>query len=238
MAPLPYVNPDDSLWSWLAFDLRRYREVNGQTQTEVARIIGVSKQQVHNIESGIRKLHRKQAEILDALWGTAGHFARLLKFAKAGHDPNWFKAFVAYESRAHTIKTYTLAVVHGLLQTPDYARALLAAGGVANIGASLDARMARQEILSRPSPPEMWVLMNESVLDQPVGGPSVMRRQLAHLLEISERPGMWLRVIPRRVGAHMGLDGAFTVYSTQAEEVAYLEAFGGGRLAEDSSEVG
>ncbi|MFF5262420.1 Scr1 family TA system antitoxin-like transcriptional regulator [Actinomadura viridis] len=237
MAPLPYVNPDDSLWSWLAFDLRRYREVNGQTQTEVARIIGVSKQQVHNIESGIRKLHRKQAEILDAIWDTAGHFARLLKFAKAGHDASWLKTFVEYEVKTLAIKAYALAVVDGLLQTPEYARALLVAGGLGNVDAAVDARMARQDVWSAKNPPEMWVLINESALRQPVGGPEVMRGQLAHLLAVSEWPNVWLRVVPRRAGAHMGLDGPFTLISTKREEVAYFEACGGGRLEQDSVEV-
>ncbi|MFI0357479.1 Scr1 family TA system antitoxin-like transcriptional regulator [Actinomadura sp. 9N407] len=235
MAPHPGVNPDDSLWSWLAFDLRRYRECRGMTQLDVAKIINVTKQQVHNLESGIRKPNKSQTQLLDLAWDTGGHFTRLRKFAEAGHDPHWFRTFVQYEARAKIIKTYTLSVVHGLLQTPDYARALLVAGGLQNVDVAVEARMARQEVLAQA--PDIWALINEAVLDQPVGGPAVMRAQLAHLLEFSRRPNAWVRVVPRRVGAHMGLDGSFTVISTRSETVTYLEAFGGGRLAQETAEV-
>ncbi|MFB4319581.1 helix-turn-helix transcriptional regulator [Actinomadura sp. 21ATH] len=235
VAPHPGVDPDDSLWSWLAYDLRRYRECRGMPQSQVAKIIHVTKQQVHNLESGIRKPNKDQVKALDAVWDTGGHFARLRKFAEAGHDPDWFRAFTQYEAKARSIKTYTLSVVHGLLQTPDYARALFVAGGLQNVDAAVEARMARQEVLTRS--PEIWALLNESVLDQPVGGAAVMRAQLAHLMEFSERPNAWVRVIPRRVGAHMGLDGSFTVISTRSETVTYLEAFGGGRLAQETAEV-
>jgi transcriptional regulator with XRE-family HTH domain len=219
----------------MAFDLRRYRELRGLTQTQVGKIIRVTKQQVHNLESGIRKPNKGQTEALDEAWDTGGHFTRLRKFAEAGHDPNWFRTFTRYEAKARVIKSYTLAVVHGLLQTPDYARALLDAGGVDDVDAALEARMARQEVLTHE--PEIWALINEAVLDQPVGGAAVMRNQLAHLLEFSQRPTALVRVVPRRAGAHMGLDGSFTVISTASERVTYLEAFGGGRLAQETAEV-
>lgn len=237
MAPMPGIDPDDSLWSWLAFDLRFYREGRGLTQAEVGKILDVTKQQVHNLESGIRKPNKMQARSLDAAWGTGGHFARLRKFAEEGHDPDWFRTFVLYEARACVIKAHTTSIVHGLLQTPDYARALLVAGHIGDVEAALAARMARQEVLERQQPPEMWALINESALEQPVGGPGVLRRQLAHLLDVSCSPNVILRVVPRRVGAHMGLDGSFTLISTRSERVAYLEAFGGGRLAQESAEV-
>ncbi|MGI5207403.1 helix-turn-helix domain-containing protein [Spirillospora sp. CA-108201] len=237
MAPMPGIDPDDSLWSWLAFDLRFYREGRGLTQAEVGKILGVTKQQVHNLESGIRKPNKTQAQTLDAAWGAGGHFARLRKFAEEGHDRNWFRTFVLYEARACIVKAYSSSIVHGLLQTPDYARALLVAGHVGDVEAALAARMSRQAVLGTEHPPEMWVLINESALEQPVGGPAVMRRQLAHLLEVSRSPNFVLRAVPRRVGAHMGLDGSFTVISTRNERVAYLEALGGGRLAQESAEV-
>ncbi|MFB4306592.1 Scr1 family TA system antitoxin-like transcriptional regulator [Actinomadura sp. GTD37] len=237
MTPLPGINPDESLWSWLAFDLRFYREARGLTQAEVGKIIGVTKQQVHNLESGIRKPSKTQTRTLDAAWGTGGHFSRLRKYAEEGHDLNWFRAFVLYEARARSIRTYTSSVIHGLLQTPEYARALLVAGYVDDVDAAFAARMSRQEVLARPQPPDVWALINESALDQPVGGPEVMRRQLAHLLEASRLPNVVLRAVPRRVGAHMGLDGSFTVISTKGENVAYLEALGGGRLAQESADV-
>jgi hypothetical protein len=128
-----------------------------------------------------------------------------------------------------------LAIVHGLLQTPDYARAPLISGGVKNVDAEVEARMARQEVLTQA--PEFWALINEAVLGQPVGGAMAMRAQPAHILEFSYLPNAWVRVVPRRIGAHMGLDGSFTIISTRSETVTYLEAFGGGRLAQETAEV-
>lgn len=235
MAPLPYIYPDDSLWSWLAHDLRLYRERRSETQTQIGRVAGVTKQQVHNWESGYRKPDLDETRTLDRHWDTAGHFTRLRRFAEAGHDPDWFRSFLRYEKQAMKINSYTLSVIHGLLQTPDYARALLEAGGVDDVDAHVHARMARQEVLSRGL--EFWALVNQSVLDQPVGGARVMRQQLAHVLEFSQRPKVVLRVVPRRVGAHVGLDGAFTIIRTRTETVAYVDAHKEGRLAQAGEDI-
>jgi hypothetical protein len=105
-----------------------------------------------------------------------------------GHDPDWFRQHVDIEDRASVIKSWENAWVPGLLQTEDYARATLQAGGVRDLEEVLAARMRRQEIFNRDDPPVMWSLLWEPVLEIPVGGKAVMRAQLAHLLEMSEGP--------------------------------------------------
>ena len=98
-------------------------------------------------------------------------------------------------------------------------------------------RMARQESLTREPPPVLWVLITENVLDWPMGGPEVMREQLAHLLEVSERPNIGIRVIPKLAGAHFGVDGSLKIMTSPSGDVAYTESPGGERLVSSRLEV-
>ncbi|TDC40748.1 XRE family transcriptional regulator [Actinomadura sp. KC345] len=136
------------------------------------------------------------------------------------------------------ISPYSALVVPGLLQTPDYARALLVGARVVdNVEEVLERRLARQQVLSGHQPAELWTLIKESALLDPIGGPEVMRAQLAHLLEMSERPNVVVRVVPREIGAHPGIDGSFTLLVTPAGDVARSDAVGGGRVVTDPAKV-
>lgn len=233
-----HINPDESLWHWMAFDLRQYRQTRGASLTDVGAIMGVARQSVSNFEAMRRRPGVEHVKPLDATWKTNGHFLRLLTFARLNHDPNWFREHIELEARALTLKIFEPLVVPGLLQTPDYARVALAAGSAPDIERALEARLARQEILTRPNPPRTWALLDEGVIDRPVGGPKVMRAQLAHLLEMSELPQVVLRILPRTAGYHVGLDGGFKIMLVSPEgEVAYTEAAEGGRLVLDGSGV-
>jgi hypothetical protein len=184
------------------------------------------------------RLDDDQAKALDKLWDLNGHFRRLLRYARAGHDPDWFKQHVTYEARATVLKTYESMIVPGLLQTEAYARAWLVAGqAVKNIDAAVEIRMARQNILNKEEPPLLWVLLDECVLDRPMGGRKVMKEQLTRLLELSELPHLTIRVVPRAAGGHLGLEGPFIITTVTEGDVAYLEACGGGRLSTDKAEV-
>lgn len=98
--------------------------------------------------------------------------------------------------------------------------------------------MARQAaILDRPDPPHVWLLLDESVLDDCVGGAEVMRAQLSHLLDLMERPRLSVRIIPRSAGAHIGKDGPFRVVTIDSRDIAYAGARRGGRLIEMCDEV-
>jgi hypothetical protein len=101
----------------------------------------------------------------------------------------------------------------------------------------LAARMQRQEILKRPDPPRLWVLLDQGVVERPVGGPGVMREQLRHLVAESERPHISIRIVPRSCGMHVGLDGAFEILYNERGDVAYAEAQLGGRLVISDAEV-
>jgi hypothetical protein len=233
------LDPNRSLWEWMAVDLRFYRLKHGETLARVGQIIGCTRSTVSNLEAARPgfKLSDKQAERLDEHWDLNGHFALLLRYARAGHDPDWFRTATEYERRARILRLYEALVIPGLLQIPEYATAFLRAGRVRDIEAKLAARMARQEILTRDDPPEMQVLLYQAALLCPIGGAEVMKDQLARLLEVSELSHVTLRVVPFAAGAHMGLDGSFQVFGVREGEVAYAEANGGGRLILDVEEV-
>lgn len=232
------LDPDSSIWHWMAVDLHFYRTKHGFSCAQLGKIIGCNRQSVSNMEAARPgwRLDDDQTAKLDKLWDLNGHFSRLLRYARARHDADWFAQIVTYEKRAVEMRLYEALIVHGLLQTEAYARSLLVAGGVKDVDIAVAARMARQKILNNENPPLLWVLLNESILHQPVGGPEVMRTQLAHLLDMSERPNIVLRVVPRSLGAHMGLDGSFQITTVTEGDVAYMEAVGGGRLSLDKAE--
>lgn len=231
------LDPDSSLYAWLAHDLRFYRVKHRLSQPSLGAIIGRSASSLSNCEAGRRRITVEEADILDNLWDTGGHFRRLMMFARLSHDPDWFRQHVEHEAKARMLKLYELSFVPGLFQTPEYATANLAAGPVKDLKATVDARLSRQGILKRDEPPLLWVLLDETVLIRPVGGAKVMRQQLGHLLQLSELPHVFLRIVPLSAGAHMGQDGAFKLMTTESGEVAFSDAPGGGRLVLDSAEV-
>jgi hypothetical protein len=233
------LDPNRSMWEWIAVDLRFYRLKHGETLARVGQIIGCTRGTVSNLEAcrpGFR-LHDKQAQKLDEHWDLNGHFTRLLRYARAGHDPDWFRTFLEYERRATMLKVYDALLLPGFLQTPEYARALLTAGRVSDVEGLLEARMKRQNALTRENPPEISVLLYQAALMCHAGGSRVMKDQLAHLIEVADIPHVTLRVVPFTAGAHMGLDGSFMVVSVREGDVAYAEANGGGRLVLSVDEV-
>lgn len=238
MAPVESLNPDRSLWDWIASDLRFYREKGGYSLSALGELIGAQKQTVSNVEHGRPgwRLNEDQAHKLDALFDLNHHFTRLLGYARAGHDGEWFRQWLHYAEKALSIRMYEALVVPGLLQTPDYAHALLTGCGVVeDVPTAVEARMERQELLTRKDPPRLWVLLNESILDQPIGSSAVMRDQLCRLLEVPRH--VTVRVVRRSTGGHVGLEGPFLITKTRETEVAYMEACGGGRLSKDQLEV-
>ncbi len=237
MAENVAVDPDSSLWAWLAHDLRFYREKYGLSQPALGQVIGRSASNLSNCEAGRRRIGSKEAKLLDARFKTGGHFQRLLRYAQRGHDPDWFKQFVDIEKTATSIKAFEALTVPGLLQLPEYARALTVAGGEPEPDEPVEERMGRQLILDETPPPLLWVIITESILEWPIGGAEVMRKQLAQLIEASERPNISIRVIPKVTGAHAGVDGSFSIISGSTGDVVYTEAPGGGRLVPSVDEV-
>ncbi len=227
-----------SLYAWMAYDLRVYRKRHGMTGAQVGKIIGYVRSHVSNLEAGRVQLDMKQAKLLDNAWDTGGHFERLLAFARKGHDPNWFLQYGQYEATADVIRIYQGQIIPPPLQTEDYMRALLSESDADDLDQAVRSRMARQDaVLSRPSPPYVWVLMDEDAVTSEIGGHEVMCAQLRHLLELGELSHVSFRLLLKSAGAHMGLDGPFRLITVKNRQVAYVGARRGGRLIEDAAEV-
>jgi transcriptional regulator with XRE-family HTH domain len=238
MSAIESLDPDRSLWDLIAVELRRQCEAHRISGSRLGAMIGCDRSTVSRYETGTLKLGERQAKILDREWALEGLFTRLVRYARAGHNADWFQQNVAYEARATVVKIFEQAVIPGPLQTQEYARALFTAGRAEDIDAAVETRIARQVLLTKPRPPVVWILLDETVLLRTfIGGPEVVRGQLAHLLKVSEFPHVTIRIVPLSVGAHVGIAGSFRILTVREGDVAFMEARGGGRLVLDATEV-
>lgn len=229
--------------------LRRYRVKAGMSQEQLGARVFCSGDLIGKIENGQRVPSEQFAEACDAVpelntGGVLGELRELLRdYLKQRAYPGWFAGWPEKEAGAKTLRTFELVVVPGLLQTQDYARALLAnriGGNPESTDEIVAARIARQLILARDNPPELWVVIDEAVLHRPVGGPLVMREQLSQLIKSAQRPSIVLQVIPAAVGVHDGLPGAGFIIAAfeNAPHVAYQDTPVRGQVIEDSDDIG
>lgn len=225
------------MWDWLTHDLRYLCKKYDLSVAEFGRMLGRSSSGASNILAGRRFIRDQDADIIDERYDTGGHHRRLLGWARRSHDTEWFGQYLVYEVQALVIKAFEALTVPGLLQTPEYAHALLKGGFEVDIDTEVTERMERQKILTKPSPPLLWFLVAENVLEWPIGGRDVMKAQLAYLLEVSELPNVGIRVVEKTVGSHPGLAGSFSVISGEFGDIAYTESPGAGRLVLSSIEV-
>jgi hypothetical protein len=181
-----------------------------------------------------------------AVLGELGTRARERGWWKGYRDamPDWFEVYLGLESHTKAIRTYEAEYVPGLLQTEDYARAVLRSGrtddSVSDVERLVELRMARQARLPIESMPRYWALLNEAVLRRLVGGPEVMRTQLGRLAEAIELRNVTLQVVPFSAGAHAAMNGSFVILQFDAEQdkdVAYLETITGSLYMDKNVEV-
>lgn len=229
MATKPKVNPEASIGQLVAHYLRFLREGADLSQEDLGRIIGVDRFVVAKIEATTRHLSRQHAVKLDKHFRTGVLFTSLVvqDLRERKHQTTSLN-YRELEAEASTIKIYEALVVPALFQTPEYAGTLIAATGATpeEVQERVRARVSAQEVLTRPKPPLVIVLLSEAVLDWPVGGPEVMAGQLGHLLDVGQTPNVGIRVIRREAGAFLGLDGTFTVLSGPTGHIGYTEAPG------------
>ncbi|MFD4611066.1 Scr1 family TA system antitoxin-like transcriptional regulator [Streptomyces sp. NPDC058440] len=144
--------------------------------------------------------------------------------------PEWFKAYVSLESEASVIRLYEPHYVPGLLQTREYATALMRVGfpneSKEEIARRVDLRLRRQDLLAKPDGPAVWAILDETVLRRPVGGPEVMRAQLDRMVEVLRMPKVSVQIMPYSVGAHPGAFGPFHHFRfgfSELPDVVYTE---------------
>lgn len=151
-------------------------------------------------------------------------------------------AYVALEDEATQIQIWEPQIIPGLLQTADYARAIIAVGFPEDpdeVERRVRARAARQALLSRDDAPRLFVIVDESALRRPIGGRDVMQEQLTSLLEAMKRDKVRVRVLPGTQGAHAGLAGSFVLLSFEPDDpdVAYIENVGGDVYVEGAAQL-
>ncbi|MGW1884197.1 helix-turn-helix domain-containing protein [Streptomyces sp. NPDC001970] len=229
MTHINVLDPSASPLDYYGYELRRYREAAGLTQKQLGAIINYTGSLVGQIETARKLPTEAFSERTDAALGTGGLLTRLLGLVLRSQLPAWFQQVAELEARATEICTFHTHLVHGLLQTQAYARAVLGAMDRSNLDDRTTVRLARQRILKKEDPPVFWAIIGESALRQEIGGPEVVREQLARLLSYEDDPRVNIQVLPFEAGAHAGLQGSFDLFRFASDPaIVYTEGYGTG----------
>ncbi|WP_030181731.1 helix-turn-helix domain-containing protein [Streptomyces violaceorubidus] len=217
----------------LGAELRALRTTAGITSGEAARLVGWHQSKVSRIETGTSGAKPADVRLLLDAYGVhdeqlRGLLEMLARSEDAGGRNHWWHAyrgvlpptyrdFISLESQASAMRTLETTVVPGLLQTPEYARAVTRAAvegmPAERLDTLVEVRLARQDVLRGEPPLELSAVLDEAVLRREVGGPGVMTRQLARLVEAARLPHVRLQVLPFAAGAHIGVTGPFVIFS-------------------------
>lgn len=227
----------------LGAQLRRLREGSGVTRAAAGWEIRGSESKISRMELGRVSFKERDVADLLTLYGVTDEEQRnvLLQLVKEANRPgwwhryndllpDWYQPYLGLEAAASRIRTYEVQFVPGLLQTADYARAVIQIGyGHAprdEVERRVGLRMERKRILARHDPPHLWAVVDEAALRRPIGGAGVMRDQLLELIEVTKRPNIRLQVVPFRAGGHAAAGGAFSVLrfpERELPDIIYLE---------------
>ncbi|MEU4346940.1 helix-turn-helix transcriptional regulator [Streptomyces sp. NPDC023838] len=239
MVNIRNLDPGASPLDYYGSELRRKREAAGMTQEQLGNCIFCAASLIGQIETARKVPTRDISERLDAALLTDGFFARLVGLVLRSQLPSWFQQYAEMEARAAYISSFQAQLVYGLLQTEDYARAVLCARPEGDIDALVEARMERQRILDRETPPLVWAVMSEAVLHQEIGGHKVMREQLEHLLHLNTaREWVKMQILPFEVGAHAGLPGSFNLLRFDEDpDLVYTEDFVSGHMTANAQAI-
>jgi transcriptional regulator with XRE-family HTH domain len=208
--------------------LRRLREARGITREAAGQAIRGSHAKISRMELGRVGFKERDLADLLTLYGVTDHTERddLLERARRANAPgwwhqyadllpDWFETYLGLEQSAHIIRGYEAQFVPGLLQCPDYVAAVVrlthADDPAAEIQRRVDLRLRRQQVLTRPNPPALWVVIDEAALRRPFGGVAVLRAQIGHLIAVSELAHVTVQVLPYSVGGHAAAGGAFSM---------------------------
>jgi transcriptional regulator with XRE-family HTH domain len=240
----------------LALELRRLREAAKLTCEEVADHLECSASKISRVETGrVSVSPRDVRDMLDLYGVPVEQRGGLVQLARDSRQKGWWHAYsdtiqpqyatyLGLESAASEIRIYEVSLIPGLLQTEDYARAVISAGMMSSpredIERRVELRMARQPALTRDDPPRLWAVLDEAALRRRVGGAGLMRLQLEHLLGLAALPSVAVQVIPFGGGAHpaMGRPFVILVFPERVDtDVVYLEDLTSSLYLEDLAEV-
>ncbi|EMF00907.1 hypothetical protein H340_09191 [Streptomyces mobaraensis NBRC 13819 = DSM 40847] len=220
-------------------EVRIERERLGIRRDELGRAAHCGYSLVAKIESGERVPPPQFAEACDRVFPHShGRYTRLWKLVLKCAFPPSFRKYVEQEEIATVIRRFNCYLVPGLVQTEDYARAVMATGRARNQEDLVTARMARQRILERAHPPQLWIILDEAALRRIYGGPEVMRGQLERLLTLADTVPHVVQVYPQSADHFHGVVSPFGLLSfDEGADVAHVEGLLGGRLTAERHEV-
>ena len=239
----------------LAAELRRLRSDASLTREDVTERTGINGATLYRIESAKARPQTRTLRALLELYGVAeDDGADLVALARQSDEQSWLQSFptelpdvyttyISFEGEARALVNYECLFVPGLLQTEEYARAALQRGMPTGtreeVQRMVEARLARQAVLTRDPPLRLWAIVDEGALHRPVGGHKVMADQLQRLAASVELPHVTLQVIPYSAGAHPGMAGSFVIlqFGDEAADVAYIESQAGELFLEGETDV-
>jgi transcriptional regulator with XRE-family HTH domain len=227
----------------LGAQLRRLREGKGISREDAGYEIRASGSKISRMELGRVSFKERDVADLLSMYGVTNDAEReaLLGLARQANNPGWwhhygdilppwFQSYLGLEAAASLIRTYEIQFVPGLLQTPEYARAVILLGHAGatpdEIDRRVELRRQRQQILDRIEPPQLWAVIDEAVLRRPIGGPEVMRAQIEALIEAAKKPNVRLQIIPFHAGGHAAAGGPFAILrfpEPELPDVVYVE---------------
>jgi transcriptional regulator with XRE-family HTH domain len=222
--------------------LHRLREEAGISREVACQAIRASESKISRLELGRSGFKLRDVADLCTLYGVTDHLQRatLLGMAQLANRPEWwhsyrdvipawFDSYLGLEQAASVIRCYEVQLVPGLLQIPEYARAVIGSGHRGSpepeIERRIELRMRRRQILHRPQPAKLWALIDEAALRRPVGGRATMSAQLRHLLAVCDMPNVTVQILTFRGSGHV-VEGAFTMLrlpDRELRDVIYLE---------------
>ncbi len=220
--------------------LRTLREARGITPQAAGESIRGSHAKISRLELGRTGYKERDINDLLTLYGVVDPaqrepFLALVRLANEqgwwhGYSdllPSWFENYLGLEGAAQWIRTYEGQLVPGLLQTDDYARAVVTmASGARDVMRRVELRRRRQEILNVPGGPSLWAILDESMLRRPIGGRQVLRGQIEHLLAMSEHPKITIQILPYSASGHAAVTSSFAILrfaEEQLPDIVYLE---------------
>jgi transcriptional regulator with XRE-family HTH domain len=240
----------------LAAELRSLRAASELTRDEVVERTGINAATMYRIEHArVRPQTRTLRTLLDLYGVDKEQQAELVELLRDARERGWLHAYqselpehyttyIGFEGEAESVWNYESLFVPGLLQTEDYARAVIR-GGMPNASSNeverrVEVRLERQAVIGNDNPLNLWGIVDEAAIRRRVGSADVMRAQLRHLLEASELPYITFQVIPFDVGAHAGMPGSFSFMQfaeAAIPDVIYIDSMAGELFLEEESDV-
>jgi transcriptional regulator with XRE-family HTH domain len=242
----------------LRVELKKARQTSGLTQEKVASEMDWSLSKVIRIESGSSGISANDLKALLQLYGVKdpGQVDSLVALARAARERSWWSAYrdvasqsllqlIEYESEAHAVRQFETLFIPGILQTEDYARAVLQnhydeGPGSEQLRALVELRTRREDLFDAENGPSFHFVLDEAVVHRLVVGPSVMRRQLRRLIEVANRPNITIEIVPFSAGLHPGMKGPFEIIEfadPPVSDIVYLEGPRVDIISDDPEEI-